>query len=98
MRIRTWCFLVAIALVGCSRHSPNSEISLPELPDITAGDYKVDRYIRAAITLQSLGRTTALERLHTMASDAKSETRVIILCRMLFTQRPGSDFRRPRIG
>ena len=33
-----------------------------------------------------------------MTKDNDSERRVIILCRMLFTERHGSDFRRPRIG
>jgi hypothetical protein len=33
-----------------------------------------------------------------MAQDRNVETQVIILCRMLFTQRPGADFRRPMIG
>ena len=33
-----------------------------------------------------------------MARDGASDTRVIVLCRMLFTQSPSSGFRPPRLG
>jgi hypothetical protein len=97
--LRTFSLLIlAVVIVGCSTRVPHAGSRQPELPDIQAGYYRVDPYIQAAIGLQSLGRSNALAQLHSMAQDRKFETRVIVLCRMLFTQRPGSDFRRPMIG
>ena len=100
MHMRTAFLLLTLTVtfVGCSSRTPSNGHLPSELPDIQSGHYKVDPYIQAAIELQSFGRTNALARLHSMAQDSKLETRVIILCRMLFTQRPGSDFRRPMIG
>ena len=66
--------------------------------DMDSGDYKVDVYIQLAIELQSLNHANALARLHDMAKDFHHMTRTIILCRMLFAQQPGSDFRRPMLG
>jgi hypothetical protein len=100
MNIRASFFLVtlAIALAGCASHTPNTNVSTADLPDIQTGHYKVTPYLRAAVALQSLDHAAALKRLHTMAKSRGAEAQVIILCRMLFTARPASDFRRPRIG
>jgi hypothetical protein len=51
-----------------------------------------------AMALQSLGRSAALDRLHAMAHDPRAGARVIVLARMLFVPRPGSELRRPWIG
>jgi hypothetical protein len=62
--------------------------------------YRVDPYIRAAVALQSLDHAAAITRLHDMAQHRHSPLSVIILCRMLFRRRRGSDyaFRAPAIG
>lgn len=89
--------IAALLLTGCTpRYSGSEEAEVP--PDFEWGRYKVDTYIEEAVSLQSLDHRTASERLLALASDNKSGYRVIILCRMLFTKRHGSDFRRPRIG
>lgn len=100
MEMRTPFFLLTlmVAFVGCSIHRSSSGRVPSILPDIHTGHYKVDPYIQAAVELQALGRSNALVRLHSMAQDEKLEKRVIVLCRMLFTRRPGGDFRRPMIG
>ena len=100
MKIRASFLLVmlAIALAGCASHKPDTNVSVSELPSIQTGHYKVAPYLRAAVALQSVGHAAALERLHAMAQNRDADARVIILCRMLFTPRPGSEFRRPRIG
>lgn len=100
MKIRASLFLAAltITLGGCANHKPETQISLSELPSIWTGHFKVSPYLQAAVALQSLGHTAALERLHALAQSRDADARVIILCRMLFTPRAGSDFRRPRIG
>jgi hypothetical protein len=85
---------------------------LSELPNIESGErssgyehepYRVDPYIKAAVALQSVDRVAALERLHALARSEDQDQdwpteKVIVLCRMLFTKRPGSDFRGPAIG
>jgi hypothetical protein len=64
--------------------------------------YRVDPYLRAAVSLQKLDRPTTMGLLHEMAQDGPSPSRlsVIILCRMLFRRRAGSAhaFRAPAIG
>ena len=100
MRLQTHFLiaLLAIGIFGCASHRSSTYVLPSDLPDLQTGHYKVDPYILAAVELQALGRVNALARLHSMAKDTKLETRVVVLCRMLFTQRPGSDFRRPMIG
>ncbi len=78
-------------------NATNFENQIPA-SDIDSGNYKVDTYIQLATELQSLDHTNALARLHAMTKDFHHGQRVIILCRMLFAQRPGSDFRRPMLG
>src|SRR5579862_9137932 len=60
--------------------------------------YKTDPFIRMAVALQSLGRLAALDKLHAMARNPQAGGRVIVLSRMLFERRPGSDLRRPMMG
>jgi hypothetical protein len=67
-------------------------------PDYDPEHYRVDEYIRAAVALQSLDREAAIKRLHEMAQDIHSQRSIVILCRLLFTQRPGLSFRPPMIG
>ncbi len=98
MRTAFLFLTLTVAFVGCVSRTTSSDHLPSELPDIQIDEYKVDPYIHLAIELQSLGRTRALARLHSMAQDRKFERRVITLCRMLFTRRPGSGFRRPLIG
>jgi hypothetical protein len=101
MKLRTSFFPVAlaIALAGCAGRRPSTEVSLEELPDtVQWGQYKVAPYIRTAVALQALEHAAALERLHALAQSRDANARVIILCRMLFAARPGSDFRSPGIG
>jgi hypothetical protein len=60
--------------------------------------YRVDPFIRLAVALQSLGRSAALDKLHAMARDPEAAARVIVVARMLFVPRPGTDLRRAMIG
>jgi hypothetical protein len=72
------------------------DVAFKELPPLWDG-YKVDPYIRAAIALQGMGRERAVARLKAWANRGADE-RLIVLCRMLFTARPGAEFRRPLLG
>jgi len=89
-----------------------SQISLKDLPDLNPSGsgffgrsrgevYKVDPYIRAAMTLQSMGKVKACETLLTLASYRRrnhDDMPLFLLCRMLFVAREGGEFRRPSIG
>lgn len=88
---------MAVAASSCS------SVSLKRLPSFYDGglDYKVDPYIRAAVSLQALGKDKGCERLLALArssSDVLQGQQVFILCRMLFAAKPGADFRGPAIG
>jgi hypothetical protein len=80
------------------------EVSLPELP--VSEKYKADAYIAAAAKLQALGKEKAVALLADFGKEFRSpvgydgldETRVAILCRMLFVARPNGEFRRPSLG
>ena len=81
-------------LQGYRRH----EISINRLPDFKYGHYKVDPYIQIASDLQSLGKEAAIKKLMAFAKDRKQDNKAIMLCRMLFSPKANSEFRRPRIG
>lgn len=71
---------------------------LPELRWNSYADYRAVSYIRAAIDLQRLGREDACRILAKEAVDKPDDQHVVVLCRMLFKQRAGAEFRRPQIG
>jgi len=87
-------------LAGVSSYA--EDLSLTNLPSIVDDNYKVDPYIRAAQRLQSMGQQAATQQLIELAklaaiSNTKStanEQRTAILCRMLFTARQASTFKR----
>jgi hypothetical protein len=86
----------ALAIVGTLRAASIEPLS--GLSDLYFDTFKASTYIQAAIELQAIGREDALRRLHTMALDRDSYSKVIILCRMLFSQSARSNFRAPRLG
>ena len=55
-------------------------------------------YIRAAVALQTMGRDHACEQMMALVERDPDAEQVFILCRMLFTRRETSEFRRPGIG
>ena len=62
------------------------------------GAFRVDPYIRAAATLQSLGKDKAIDTLLKLAENREQDSQVIVLCRMLFVKKAKGEFRRPYIG
>jgi len=98
MRVsKPWVLLAAtLAIVGTVRAGSNEPLS--GLSDLYFDTFRADTYIQAAVELQAIGREGALRRLHTMAQDRDSYSKVIILCRMLFAQSASSNFRAPRLG
>jgi len=75
------------------------EISFTNLPSFQ--DYRVDPYIKVAGQLQDLGHEAAGKQLLKLAQRETNnlslnwEFRTAVLCRMLFTNKPNSDFERP---
>jgi hypothetical protein len=80
---------------------PGDNLHLDQLPGIQSGEYRADPYLAAALALQTVGEAKASQILRKLCRQARGpddEDAVFILCRMLFTARPGKEFRRPLIG
>ncbi len=78
-----------------------AEPSLRDLPTLwTPYEYKVELYLQAAWHLQKMGKDRACDMLSAFAKEKGSDERdsIIVLCRMLFTRKAGTEFRRPMIG
>src|SRR5262249_15811381 len=71
--------------------------------------WPIDWYLQAAAGLQAVGRDEACKRLRALASyerlsallfeeQDREEEKLFVLCRMLFTAKPGGEFRRPATG
>jgi hypothetical protein len=107
MSVRTLSVLaIAVGiLAGCASDSqpPSQAVSLATLPSISQLRYRVDPYIEAAGNLQANGKEAAFQQLLMLArtsglSQFEDRQRIAVLCRMLFSKRPGSDFERPGLG
>ena len=85
---------LVLLCTGCSQ--PILEQRLASLP--VSPDYRAKPYIAVASDLQALGQHAACDTLMKVATTNRSGWEVIILCRMLFTNRPAGDFRGARIG
>jgi hypothetical protein len=70
---------------------------LTSLPEPRAERYKVDPYLQAAADIQAKPANVAADTLRAMARHDDSN-RTIVLCRILFTAKPGETFWRPAIG
>ncbi len=96
--------LIAIGLHGIVIALPPDAVPLEDLPGFVSiqarKDYRVDPYLLAAAKLQKLGMEKAVEILRHEARQPTQESSmsVIVLCRMLFSPKPGAEFRRPQLG
>ena len=77
-----------------------TSVSLAELSDLSGETYRVDPYIRSAQCLQEMGHVAAAVKLRALSytKNAEDAEKIAVLCRMLFVQRHGLDFRRPTLG
>jgi len=89
----------ATSPVGGEFHT-NTPLDIASLPDLQALQFKVDPYLDTAAALQAMGRNEACKFLSAAAtnSDAAYTMKMAVLCRMLFTNRPGTEFRRAQVG
>jgi hypothetical protein len=63
---------------------------------ISGHDYKVDNYIRAAVSLQAMGQEAACQTLLGLQTNRNiGGIHAFVLCRMLFTHRGTNEFRAP---
>jgi hypothetical protein len=100
--------VAAIMLCAIFIYWHMTRISLAALPYLQAETYhereayRVDPYISAAQRLQAMGQVAACNKLlalsHSDDPDDDDGEKVVVLCRMLFTNRLGSDFRHAWIG
>lgn len=67
-------------------------------PDFQLEQYKVLPYITAAVELQNMGEQSAVSLLREYAEIGENNSKVIVLCRMLFDAEETGEFRRPLIG
>jgi hypothetical protein len=97
------CLWIAPPAAGVEPPPGPLDAALKNLPPVwpeqsqEQGGYKVNPYLRAAVALQGMGRERAVEHLRAWAAKGDDD-RFIVLCRMLFTARPGGEFRRPLLG
>ena len=85
-----------------------TRISLAALPYLQPDTYqereayRVDPYISAAQRLQAMGQVAACNKLLALSQsdgpDDDDGEKIVVLCRMVLTNRPGSDFRSAWIG
>jgi hypothetical protein len=76
----------------------SEETPLPDLSTFKAQPFKAFPFTLAAATLQAMSKPRAIQTLYRLAQDRSQAEKIFVLCRMLFTARPGSDFRRPGMG
>ena len=88
------CASLVLLFNGCSE--PNLEQRIRALPEHP--NFQAQPYIAVACDLQALGQQVACETMRKVAAEYWGNQQAIILCRMLFTNRPSGDFRRARIG
>src|SRR5262245_18073378 len=109
--MRTGIMVLGLVLSGCyfgwlggegAESTPtDTAIAWKDLPPPFDGDkyrYRVDPYIHAASALKALGKEKACRELTRAARAEENEGKVIVLCRMIFTEMNGRKFERPIRG
>jgi hypothetical protein len=89
LRLLTFVAFTALALTGFAATFDCGSLRF-------YNDYKVDPYVRAAMSLQGMGRDAACQALLSRTNENERGMPVIVLCRMLFTQRGTSEMRNPK--
>jgi hypothetical protein len=72
-------------------------VKLSDLPSPDNEPFKVRAYVRAAAQLQNLGREKACKFLEKRAGEGDGG-QIVLLCRMLFSNKAKGKFRPPRLG
>ena len=113
MRIALTVYSTILLAAGCAPPAPEppAEAAPPfELPPMDdRGRHDIDWYLQTAASLQAVGKDEACKRLRALAAHKRLDAlpfeeqnvevmRVFVVCRMLFTARPGGEFPRAAIG
>jgi hypothetical protein len=90
VKLKLLTIFTSLALLPSSYATPLDLASLGY-----GNDYKTDPYIHAAADLQAMGREAACQALleFSQTNHGQRQIPVIVLCRMLFTQRGTNEFR-----
>jgi hypothetical protein len=90
MKLRHFILLLFVLLTRTSFATPF------DISSIRKAQHKADDYIRAAVSLQAMGKEAACQALLDSAKTAsRFDDRYIVLCRILFMQRGTNEFRPP---
>jgi hypothetical protein len=86
-------YILILCATYCYQHS--TKITLANLPPLQV--YRADLYLKEVQHLQALGQTAACNQLLAITKNdnflQSHEEQIEILCRMLFTNRDGQEFR-----
>src|SRR6516162_9744882 len=99
---------IFVCILGscCAPRALNAAPALPEreVDNLDVNDlpavgcpFKVGPYVRAAAVLQKMGKVRACDQLVKLAKQG-DDGQIAILCRMLFSKKANTEFRRPRLG
>ncbi|HJZ93424.1 MAG TPA: hypothetical protein VKE40_21280 [Gemmataceae bacterium] len=95
------CDVRRVDLDSPPTRAQDEELSLRQLPDFERERFDPTHYVYAASTVQDVAdvdRAVAFDNLRALARNPENDRRMIVLCRLLFQARPGSQFRRPGLG
>jgi len=91
-------FLIIITTFTSFLCSEDIESLLINCPNYNYQQYQAIPYLKTVIALQEIGEDQALDSLALYSDDSDYLYQIIVLCRMLYEQRTGNEFRRPMIG
>lgn len=88
--------LLALFCVVEATPQPSGQVAITIHPETVT--FKIDRHLGEAITIQRLGREAGVQRLRKLSKALGSDVNVLLLCRMLYKNSAGADFRPPGSG
>lgn len=97
--MRTLLAIACLVSLSCTtNYRAEIKISLANLPEITGETYKITPFLNTAISLQKVGKETAIKILKAALAVENQDQKIIVLCRMLFVPRQNQQFRNPMLG
>jgi hypothetical protein len=89
--------VLSLSFAGHSVVAQQPSDLLNNLPGAHIDVFRSDPYIRAAESIQALGKERGAATLLELAK-TRGGSKAIVLCRMLFVAKPNAEFRRPALG
>jgi hypothetical protein len=94
--IRLLPILLVMLAFACPLHSEPLEDDFLKCGDLQ--HFRAVSYLKVAKELQALPEAERVKALERFCATPEHDLQAIILCRMLFTAKPGGTFRRPLLG